>query len=64
LHAQIAEALEAQSPEMMDSQPELFAQHYAEAGLVENPRPIGVKPVIGPPPARRWQKRLHNFKKG
>ena len=36
LHAQIAEALEAQSPELMESQPELFAQHYAEAGLVEN----------------------------
>ena len=35
LHAQIAEALETHSPEMMDSQPELFAQHYAEAGLVE-----------------------------
>jgi class 3 adenylate cyclase/predicted ATPase len=35
LHAQIGEALEAHSPEMMDSQPELFAQHYAEAGLVE-----------------------------
>ena len=33
LHAQIAEALEAHSPELMDSQPELFAQHYAEAGL-------------------------------
>jgi predicted ATPase len=35
LHAQIAEALKTHSPEMMDSQPELFAQHYAEAGLVE-----------------------------
>jgi predicted ATPase len=35
LHAQIAEALEAHWPELMDSQPELFAQHYAEAGLVE-----------------------------
>jgi class 3 adenylate cyclase/predicted ATPase len=35
LHAQIAEALETQSSELMDSQPELFAQHYAEAGLVE-----------------------------
>ena len=33
LHAQIAEALEAQSPELMESQPELFAQHYGEAGL-------------------------------
>jgi len=35
LHAQIAEALAAHSPELMDSQPELFAQHYTEAGLVE-----------------------------
>jgi class 3 adenylate cyclase/tetratricopeptide (TPR) repeat protein len=35
LHAQIAEALEIHSPEMMENQPELFAQHYAEAGLVE-----------------------------
>jgi class 3 adenylate cyclase/predicted ATPase len=35
LHAQIAQALEVQSPELMDIQPELFAQHYAEAGFVE-----------------------------
>jgi class 3 adenylate cyclase/predicted ATPase len=35
LHAQIAAALQAHSPEIMDSQPELFAQHYAEAGLIE-----------------------------
>jgi class 3 adenylate cyclase/predicted ATPase len=35
LHAQIAEALETHSPELMDSQPELLAQHYVEAGLVE-----------------------------
>jgi TolB-like protein/class 3 adenylate cyclase/predicted ATPase len=35
LHAQIAEALETHSPELIDSQPELFAQHYAEAGLDE-----------------------------
>ncbi len=35
LHAQIAEVLEAQSPERIDTQPEFFAQHYAEAGLVE-----------------------------
>jgi class 3 adenylate cyclase/predicted ATPase len=34
-HAQIAEALETQFPEMMENQPELLAQHYAEAGLVE-----------------------------
>ena len=35
LHAQIAEALEIHSPEITDNQPELLAQHYAEAGLVE-----------------------------
>jgi class 3 adenylate cyclase/predicted ATPase len=35
LHARIAEALEIHSPELMDSQPELFAQHYTEARLVE-----------------------------
>jgi predicted ATPase len=35
LHAQIAEALETHSPELMYNQPELFAQHYAEAGLIE-----------------------------
>jgi class 3 adenylate cyclase/predicted ATPase len=35
LHAQIADALVAQSPEVIDTQPELFAQHYAEAGLIE-----------------------------
>jgi class 3 adenylate cyclase/predicted ATPase len=35
LHAQIAKALEAHFPEMMENQPELLARHYAEAGLVE-----------------------------
>jgi class 3 adenylate cyclase len=34
LHARIAESLETQFPAMMESQPELFAQHYAEAGLI------------------------------
>jgi predicted ATPase len=35
LHAQIAIALETHSPELMETQPELFAQHYAEAELIE-----------------------------
>jgi predicted ATPase len=34
LHGQIAEALEAIFPELIDSQPELFARHYTEAGLI------------------------------
>jgi class 3 adenylate cyclase len=35
LHAEIVEALQTHSPELMDSQPELFAQHCAEAALDE-----------------------------
>ena len=35
LHVRIARALETHSPELPDTQPEIFAQHYAEAGLVE-----------------------------
>jgi len=35
LHARIAQALETHSPELMDIQPEIFAQHYEGAGLVE-----------------------------
>jgi TolB-like protein/class 3 adenylate cyclase len=35
LHARIAEALETHFPEITESQPELLAQHYAEAGLPE-----------------------------
>src|SRR5215469_1731031 len=35
LHAKIAETIGTHFPEMMDTQPELLARHYAEAGLVE-----------------------------
>jgi predicted ATPase len=35
LHAEIAQALEAQSPELTETQPEVFAQHYAEGVLIE-----------------------------
>jgi tetratricopeptide (TPR) repeat protein len=35
LHARIAEALENHFPEIMENRPEQFAQHYAEAGLIE-----------------------------
>jgi DNA-binding winged helix-turn-helix (wHTH) protein/predicted ATPase len=35
LHGQIAQTLEAESPELMKTRPELFARHYAEAGLVK-----------------------------
>jgi class 3 adenylate cyclase/predicted ATPase len=35
LHARIAASLEAHWPELMDTQPEVFAQHYEKAGLDE-----------------------------
>jgi TolB-like protein/class 3 adenylate cyclase/predicted ATPase len=35
LHARIADALETHSPEVTESQPELLAQHYAEAGFLD-----------------------------
>ncbi len=35
LHARIAQALAEHSPDLIETQPELFAQHYTEAGLVE-----------------------------
>jgi predicted ATPase len=35
LHAQIAAALEAHSPDVTETQPGLLAQHYADAGLIE-----------------------------
>src|SRR5262249_25704150 len=35
LHAQIAEAFETHSAELMKTQPELFDRHYEEAGLIE-----------------------------
>jgi class 3 adenylate cyclase/predicted ATPase len=35
LHVRIAEALETNSPELLDTQPERLAQHYAAAGLAE-----------------------------
>lgn len=35
LHARAADALEKQSPDLRERQPELLAHHYTEAGLVE-----------------------------
>jgi predicted ATPase/class 3 adenylate cyclase len=38
-HQRIAQALEAQFPETAETQPELVAQHYTEAGLTEQALP-------------------------
>jgi len=38
-HQQIAQVLEAQFPDTTETQPELVAHHYTEAGLIENALP-------------------------
>ncbi len=35
LHQQVAQVLEEQFPETVETQPEVVAQHYTEAGLAE-----------------------------
>ena len=39
LHQQIAQVLEEQFPEIKETQPELLAHHYTEAGLIEQAIP-------------------------
>ena len=38
-HTRIAQVLEAQFPEVVETQPELLAQHYTEAALAEQAIP-------------------------
>jgi TolB-like protein/class 3 adenylate cyclase len=64
LHAQIAESLEAHCPEMLETQPELFAQHYAEAGLIEKSVACWSKAGRRSAAVRRWRKRSCNCKRG
>ena len=46
-HRRIAHVLEEQFPELRESQPELLAHHYTEAGLSRWPFRIGSKPPSG-----------------
>jgi class 3 adenylate cyclase/predicted ATPase len=64
LHAQIAETLEAHSPEMMDSRPEILAQHYAEAGLVEKSVPFWSKAGHGSAARSAMMEAAAQFQKG
>ncbi len=43
-HQRIAQVLEAQFPETVETQPELLAHHYTEAGLMSRPSPTGSGP--------------------
>ncbi len=40
----------------METQPELFKRHYAEAGLVEHPLQRGPRQASGQRRARRWRR--------
>ena len=43
LHARVAEVLEAQFPEIVESQPELVARHCTDAGLIEKAAALWAK---------------------
>ena len=53
LHAPIAETLKSQFSEIAESQPELLARHYAEAGLIEEAARLWGKPGNGRWPVQR-----------
>jgi len=64
LHAQIAEALEAHSPDVVTASPSSWRSTTPRPGSLKNRSRIGAKPVIAPPPIRQWLKRPHNSKRG
>jgi len=64
LHAQIAKALEAQLPELMETGPSYSRSTMPKPGSSSNPSPIGARRAEAPPTARRWQKRPLSTKSG
>ena len=57
-HQRIAQVLEARFPETVETQPELLAHHYTEAGLhAHRPSPTGSGPASAPCDARPMWKR-------
>ncbi len=64
-HQRIAQVLEERFPELCETQPELLAHHYTEAGLSwRRPFPTGSGPASGPSSARPIWKRWHTSRKG
>ena len=57
-HRQIAQVLEERFTETVETQPELVAHHYTEAGLITQAVPTGSGQVSEPPSARLMWKRL------
>jgi predicted ATPase len=62
-HRRIAEVLAEQFPEAVETQPELLAHHYTEAGRIEQAGAIGIKLVKAPSNAQPMLKRSRIFGK-
>ena len=56
-HQRTAQVVAEQFPELAETQPELLAQHYTEAGLPSRPCPTGSGPASAPCSARPMWKR-------
>ena len=63
-HQQIAQVLEEQFPETTETQPELVAHHYTEAGLTEQAIPYWQRAGREQPSARLMWKRSVTSSKG
>ncbi len=64
LHQQIAQVLEEQFPETIETQPELVAHHYTEAGLIAQAIPYWQKAGQRAISARPMWKRSAHLTKG
>ena len=62
-HQRIAQVLEAQFPETAETQPELLAHHYTEAGLRSRPLATGSGRASVPSNARPIWKRWHTHER-
>ena len=63
-HQRIAQVLEARFPEIGETQPELLAHHYTEAGLIEQAIPYWQQAGQRPSSARHMRKRSAHLTKG
>ena len=57
-HQQVAQMLEARFPDTVETEPELVARHYTEAGAPPRPSATGSRPGSAPFSARPMSKRL------
>ena len=64
LHQQIAQALEERFPDTKDTQPELLAHHYTEAGLIAQAIPYWQQAGTSESSARRMLEAISHLTKG